>query len=634
MNATVISEIETPVRYVDVWSRTSRRYRVRAVLMLLLLSILFAGLCCFTFWLRTGTYLPWQYDGYAELMRQSFSPTGSGQATLSDFLSSPISVREVPVHAIIMGLQFASLSSIPLLVAILYRLPFSVLFAAMVCFLAAMPWLGITVMIGCIVSSIGLFRFTFRFASALIGLFPIALYFVMASWEPKSGETRMDHQQALLYAPWVLALLGSCVICAIALAIARLINYRPGGIPPVLAMLFAIPVFLFHTQVGRDELEYRILEHHIAPGRSSVFSSVDIGRMALQKARRRFSDTRTGSFDAIYRRYLRAQEAATLLQTERDRLRAIGRCEEFIEKFRDSAHVANVLFLKARAQDIRVDEAKLKRNHRAEFRSDLPSHASLGTWQLLFDRFPRADVNATALLNLAILKGGAGDCGGALADLDTLIDRFDSSITATQPAARDEAIKASVFQSSTNPSWLAMSPEWLVREARQLREMIVACRGDRPKPISALFGSRVDGSDVLVTPLQVFLWLDDASPYYTANLRGILRAFPISRTAGYVEIRLTRLEPAISRRIQRLDIAARTLAGHPSGAEARYYLADALQEDSLLEEAKASFEELIKAYPESCWSQEAKQRLTSLAILQEAEKSIHSTSSVSMIGGE
>ena len=144
---------EEEVEIVDVWSRTSRRHRLVAILMLLLLALLFAGLCCFAFWLRTGAYLPWRYHDYAELMRRSFDPFGAQQIRLSDVLSSPIPVRQVPIYAVIVGLQFASLSSIPILVAILYRLPISVIFAAMVVFLAAMPWIGITVMIGCVLAT-------------------------------------------------------------------------------------------------------------------------------------------------------------------------------------------------------------------------------------------------------------------------------------------------------------------------------------------------------------------------------------------------------------------------------------------------------------------------------------------------
>ncbi|MCC7314768.1 MAG: hypothetical protein IT419_08080, partial [Planctomycetes bacterium] len=254
---------EAPTHFVDVWSRTAPKYRRRAVLMLCLLALLFAGLCCFMFWLRTGAYAPWLYSGYAELMYRSFNPSGQEQVTLSQFLLFPISVDAVPIHSVIVGLLFASTCSIPILVAILYRLPFSILFAAMVIFLAAMPWLGLTVLFGCVLASLPRFRFSFRFASALLGLVPVGIYFVSASWEPAGSSGVPIENKALMYAPWVLAILTSCVICALALAIARLIDYRPGGVPPVLAVVFAVPVVLFHTQVGRDELEFRILEHDL-----------------------------------------------------------------------------------------------------------------------------------------------------------------------------------------------------------------------------------------------------------------------------------------------------------------------------------------------------------------------------------
>ncbi len=140
---------ESSTHVVDVWSRTAPKYRLRAVLMLLLLALLFAGLCCFTFWLRTGVYLPWEYAGYARLMQHSFNPSGPDQITLSQFLSTPISVEIVPIHSVIVGLLFASICSVPILVAILYRFPSSIIFAGMVCFLAAMPWLGLTVLAGC-----------------------------------------------------------------------------------------------------------------------------------------------------------------------------------------------------------------------------------------------------------------------------------------------------------------------------------------------------------------------------------------------------------------------------------------------------------------------------------------------------
>ncbi|MFQ5430268.1 MAG: tol-pal system YbgF family protein [Phycisphaerae bacterium] len=602
---------------VDVWSRTSRRHRVRAILMLVLLSVLFAGLCCFTFWLRTGTYSPWEYDGYRQLLRDSFNPVGPNQITLSDFLSDPIRVQDVPIHAVIMGLQFAAMVSIPILVAILYRLPFSVAFAAMVFFLAAMPWLGITVMIGCTVACTGPFRFTFRFASVLMGLIPVAIYFVLASLEPAGAPSKLAHHKALLYAPWVLALLSSCLICALALAVARLINYRPGGIPPILAMLFAIPVLLFHAEVGRDELEYRILERRIGPGNSSIFASVDVGQRARRAALRQMSESEEEPYEVLYERLLRTETTRALQKAEDDRHRAIRDCDAFIEHFPDSRYVPSVLFLKARALDFRVDRMQLARAHRAEFRSDLPSRASRRTWQALVDRFSTDVLSEAALYYLAILKGREGDLDGAIASLGALLDRFNAARAASQPIRRGQNLVGAVFRRAPVSFGLGVDPVVLAREAERLREMLIACRNDRPRLLSSLFGPRLDGSDVEVRPIQVLLWLDDADPHYRANLEGIARAFPDSEASGYVAVRLALLVPAVTRRISRLRAAAEEMARRPSGAEIRFCLGDALQGDWLIEEARAAYEGLVRVYPDSCWAREARGRLTALSGPQE-----------------
>jgi len=76
------------------------------------------------------------------------------------------------------------------------------------------------------------------------------------------------------------------------------------------------------------------------------------------------------------------------------------------------------------------------------------------------------------------------------------------------------------------------------------------------------------------------------------------------------------LEPAISRRIQRFQQVSQALAGRPSAAEALFCLGDARQDDSILDEAKTAFDQLVKNYPESCWAVEAKERLSSLPMLE------------------
>lgn len=608
--------VDASTQIIDVWSRTAPKYRLRAVLMLLLLALLFAGLCCFTFWLRTGVYLPWEYPRYAGLMQHSFNPSGPDQITLSQFLSTPISVETVPIHSVIVGLLFASICSVPILVAILYRFPSSIIFSAMVCFLAAMPWLGLTVLGGCALASWPRFRFSFRFASALMGLMPVGIYFISASWEP-AGSTQPIQNRALMYAPWVLAILSSCVICAVALAVAKLINYRPGGVAPVLALVFAIPMYLFHAQVGRDELEFRLLEQEIGPKSTTLFASIDVGAAAHREATRIWSGTSGVSYDAIYRQLLEEDESEALLRVESDRALAVIRCDSFLEHFPASRYASAVLFLKAQALDQRVQRAVLVAEHRIEFHNDMPSRASRTTWQAIVESFPDSPPAAVGMYKLAILDARGGRIDDAISLLSRLEDRFDLPKTTTQSAA-SPAVRLSVFQKADPVTGLGVNVKVIVMEARRLREMLTACREDAARPYNEIFVVPTTDPSSSRHPAQLLLSFDDTDPRYRANLVGLAEAFPGSNTADYVRVRLEQMQPAISLRILKFRQAAEELKGRPAGAEAMFRLAEVLQEDSLTGEARTVLTELIDLYPASCWAVEAGDRLSSLSMIDRA----------------
>lgn len=600
---------------VDVWSRTAPKYRIRAVVMLTTMALLFGGLCCFTFWLRTGELWPWQSDAYGDILYRSITPMGTQQITLTQFLTAPINVQDVPIHTVIVGTLFASLASIPILVAILYRLPASIAFAAMVALLAAMPWLGVTVLIGCVVTALPRLRFSFRYASALLGLVPVGVYFVMASWEPAGSANRTVQNQALLYAPWVLALLSSCVICAVALAFARLINYRPGGVSPVLALLFAIPVYLFHTQVGRDELEYRILEARIGPRSQGIFRIQDIGAEAAREATRQWSQGE--SYDRTYRRVFDRKISAALLTAERDRLRAAAPCDAFIERFSYSRYVPAVLFLKGQALDQRILRGSLERYYRVEFSADMPRPASRTAWRTLITQFPDASPSAVALYRLAIFDIRDGRLDEADRKLSEVLAYFDPARSTSRPAGPDNHLRA-VFRKADPFSSLGINRRVTVTKARRLQEMLAACRDDAPRPYTELFGPRPEGPDTSLHPLQVLLRVDESDPHYAENLRQIAAHFPDAVTADYVAVRLARLEPAISRRIALFRQETERLAASPAGAEAFFNLAVVLQDDYLMEEARQTFTRLTETHPDSCWAQEAKDRLASLTMMERA----------------
>lgn len=611
MTTIPVSQIEV----IDVWSRTASKYRIRAALMLVILAALFAGLCCFTFWLRTGVFAPWESDSYLDILRDSFRPTGINQITLSDFLSRPIPVQEVPVHALIMGILFASLCSIPILVSILYRLPFSVLFAAMVFSLAAMPWLGITVLIGCTLASMGQFRFRFRYASALIGLTPTAIYFVTASWQPDGTESAMSENQALVYAPWVLAMLSSCIICAVALAIAKIINFRPGGMPPVLALLFALPVMLFHAYVGRDELEYRILENLYGRSPSSAFSPVDIGQLARQAATARWSDTVSGSFDALYDEIYQNARSSVLERMEQKKLDAAISFDRFTELFPNSRRVPDVLFLKARALDMRVDLVRLEGSGQAQFRSDMPTTASRQTWQTLVERFPAYPGTATALYRLAVLSASDGDFDTAIQLLDTLYRNFSLETTENSPSTQAESVVGSAFKRAPKTSELQIDVLLNVDRALTLREMLLICRNDEPRSYIEIFGTRADGSNPMIRPVQLLLRLDRVHPGYGRNLHHIAAAFPDSHAAGFVAIREAEIAPDERTQLKLLRDTVEKLSGRPECAEALFALADALLAGNRIDEAERLFEQIVEAYPASEWARRARGRLTAMEIV-------------------
>jgi hypothetical protein len=232
------------------------------------------------------------------------------------------------------------------------------------------------------------------------------------------------------------------------------------------------------------------------------------------------------------------------------------------------------------------------------------------------EKFPSSDLAAPALYKLAILEVRDGAIEPAIALLDTMLTRFDVTFQTTPPTGLPQEPQESVFRRAPPPTGLDVDLSTLVLQARRLREMLLACRADAPRPASEVLGLPDGTEDTLVHPVQLLVWLDDTDPHYRMNLENIVRCFPGTETAAYAELRLSLLEPAVSRRLQRFEKAAEALEGRPSGAEALFRLGEARQDDSILDEAKTAYDLLVKNYPESCWAKEARERLSSLSMLE------------------
>ena len=592
----------------DVWDWTRSKYRVRAIILLLINALLFAGLGCFTFWLRSGEYTPFSTNRYWQIWLQAFDPVRDEQITLIDYLLYPIPVDQVPMMMIIVGLVLASLTAIPILVSMLYRFPFSLIFTGIICFIGVLPWLAITVTVCCWLASWKPLRFSFRYATALIALLPSILYYAMATRGTTSLPQLTPMETAKLYVPWVFAMVGACAVLGIVLAIARLVQYRPGAIAPLLAVMFAIPVVLFEVKVGRSELHYQLLEANYGPQSKTVFvNNLDIGPMIDQLSAERMAQLDEPPPEPADFRQL--TQLWVMLAGEHfaaERHEAIQAAITFRENFPNSEHVPHALYIEGRARDIRVDEEHLRRTRRVRYYHNFPSDAGEPVWRELYENYPKSQTAVVAAHRLAHLWARHGRVDDAQAILDRLIDELAPQFANKRPMATLTSW-TDFMRKQPAADNLRIDVGSVVGEARKLRELIIHNRDPHQNDWA----------------LQQLLKFDPQHAMYRQNLARLLdtirQAPPTTRSLleDNVDVLLAASAPSMSERIRLLEqkIAAYTRTTELDALPyALFELGSAYQVDNLTRKARTTFERLVREHPESVWAQEAQSRLASTGI--------------------
>ncbi len=444
--------IDTQVELVidDVWSRTEPKYRVRAIMLLIANMGLFGAMCCFMYWLRYGWYFPPTHELYGDNFRNTFDFAASAQITLHDLFMQPISLQLVPMQGVVIGLLIASLVSIPILVSILYGFRCSIPFCIMVGLLAVMPWLGATLLLSCVIAAYARIKLKFRFAAALLGLLPIGVYFFTASRGAVAAEDVLTPQiqRGLVIAPLLLSGLASCALTVVVLIVARIVDYRPGAIAPLLALMFLMPWFLFMNKVGRDELHYRLFEQHYGPESASYFANVDHDTIVETIARRlRHSGSSSDNPSTITYDRIRAffaspheplisppaannatiQEALRALVLDqfevlaRQQNRVAIESDKFLRDFPESRYVPCVLYIKGRALDMRGDLSLLYRVGTLRFSDHFPNETSRSAWNALTQKESDSPLANVARFRLAQLDARQGKIDQAIAQLTALV---------------------------------------------------------------------------------------------------------------------------------------------------------------------------------------------------------------------
>lgn len=607
----------------DVWQWTGKKYRIRATILLLLNAVLFAGLGGFTFWLRTGELPLMASHQYWSIWWEVFDPLHEQQVTLLDFLTYPIPADQVPMMIVILGLVLASLTAIPILVSMLYRFPFSLIFLFIIAFVAVLPWLAITMILSCYLARWKPLRFSFRYATALIALLPIVVYYVRTSHSAYMSDHLAPFEMAKLYMPWVIALIAACVVMAIVLLIARIVKCRPGAIMPLLALMFATPVILFEVHVGRHELHYRLLEHHVNPDAQQWFpNQIHVAELFRRASREEIIDAQGDALDTLIQEVLgqlrnqKSLERAGVLQNvahelfEMTRQRALAACEEFRARFPNSRYIPNALYLQGRVSDLRLDPAMtiFRDAIILQYYEDVPRESSLPIWKQLTESHPNTVFAIAGLYRQAWLEAEQGQLGAAIEHLDIVLNRMhaflNQSNTATQPANwRDLLAKRPAA------SDLQIEPERLITEVKKLRDLVVSNRVVELEP------------EYKYPVFQELLLLDPHQPGYREHLRELLGRItetnPLSptRLRDNIQLLIAIHDPSRSRRIRELEKLVDTFARTPeldALARARFELGAAYQADNLIEEARELYELTQDKHPDSPWAEEAARRLATM----------------------
>lgn len=601
-----------PVVFKDVWTRSGSRYRVRAIALLAVNVLLFAGVGAFAFWLRNGVRFAPAQEGYWDELKQTFWTVpilgrAAGDASLGSLLLEPISVQDVPMQIPILGLLMAALIAVPILAAMLYRFWSCLPFIAVVGFLAVMPWLAITLFVSCMLAASRPFRTRFRFVSALLGLVPVVVYLILA-W---SGTTeavlgRIDPVDRIKFvAPWVLAIVAAALVFATVLAIARVVDYRPGAIAPLLAIMFGLPVVLFEFHVGRDELYYRLLaarDHaHFADKNASVELEQAVMEEWLRHPHPRPSMKAVSETVGV--RWLfeltddvgHAHSALSRHQAE-----LTTRCDWFLRRFPESRYAPNVLFIKARALDMRVDPAEFRRTNWIRFYDDFPASASRDSWRKLVANRPDSNLGAIGLLRLAQLDARNGDVERAADRLRTLLERFGTSARSGEAAPTNRGAFQQALARQTPEACLQLSVDRIVLQARCLHDLLAENRDPiySYDPISGP-RSQTDGF-----PFGL-LELEPRHERYVQNLQALKAEYPNCQIEDNIDLEIARASTPIALKIERLESCLKRFPEGDAVPEALFRLGVAYKADGRIRAGNAAFARLFDQHPGSVWVQQA-----------------------------
>jgi len=378
----------------------------------------FAAVNAFWRYLATGRWVDFRPAAY---YRDLTTPLG-------EIFRHPLDILAYPWMIFVMGLLVGLLALVPILIAVLYRSQRSVPFVLIVAALGHAPVLALAVAIGCALASRSSIRNEMPFLASVLGLVPAAAYFALSAVAGVDTAAVLPLQRWAVYAPFLIAFVSAVLTGAIVLGLARLTGLRSGPICLTLVLLLAAPVAMFYLRIGADELDYALIVNRLQVD-GSLFEDEALGPWARRNAA-----------EGLNPRTMR-ERVWEDLRSRRNRL--LERCDRFLARHAASPRSSAVMWLRAQAMSLQLDEVALS-GGLIKYAPSFPLPASQKAWEALRRDQPTspqailADWRLGEMAFRAIWEERAADPNALVRKADECLQRARQALREMFPAAAEE----------------------------------------------------------------------------------------------------------------------------------------------------------------------------------------------------
>ncbi|MDY6913239.1 MAG: hypothetical protein SVT52_02110 [Planctomycetota bacterium] len=331
------------------------------------------------FWqyLATGRWLGFSLSTYQQNLTMA----------LGEMFLHPLNILSYPWMVLVMGLLLAVVVFVPLVVAVLYKLPFAVFFAVIIAVIGHAPILALAVVVGCILAARTPLRSDMPFLATVLGMVPVGVYLYLFGFGESSSTAAMPLQRWVLNAPFLIGLVAAMLAAAVVLAMARLTMFRPGVVWPVLAVLLAGPMVIFYAKIGPDKLSFALIANRLAPG-DAIFEEETLTD---------WTDRRLAHGLNTQTLRIRAQD-----DLHRRRQEIVENCRKFLAKYPQSSCGSSVMWIEAQCMSLQLDFQAIQVGL-IKCTAAYPSEASEPVWRQLRRQYPSSPQAALAARRLCQL---------------------------------------------------------------------------------------------------------------------------------------------------------------------------------------------------------------------------------------